>query len=109
MSANAGGSQSTTEKRNELNQATQAKDVKAAIHDVGAFIGLLFAVDKLSEIWSRSPVTSVVLIIIAAGFLIYVAVSRTRDWKSMSPMQSLVEQVARDEDKSVTDTNNGDG
>lgn len=98
---------STAEKRSELNQATQAKDVKAAIHDVGIFIGVLFAVDKVVEIWSRSHLTSVALIIIAVVFFIYVAVSRVRDWTSMQSMQSLVQQLPRDEAGSETSTDNG--
>jgi hypothetical protein len=63
----------TAEKRNELNRRT----IRGATHDAGIFIGALFAadrllevgfrfpvtlksfIDKLCEIWSRSPVGSV--------------------------------------------------
>ena len=42
----------TAEKRTELNRVT----LRGAMHDVGIFIGVLFAVDKLFEIESRFQV-----------------------------------------------------
>jgi hypothetical protein len=118
----------TAEKRNELNREAHTKAIRVAIHDVGIFIGVLFAADKLVEIGSRSPVALTALIDklveiwsqppakiallapIIAGALIFIAVcffahlslGRFRDRKSM---ERLLDD--RDEAESVTDTDNG--
>jgi hypothetical protein len=104
----------TAEKRNELNRRT----IRGATHDVGIFIGALFAadrlldigfrfpvilnpfIDKLCKIWSRSPVGSVALIVAAAIFLWLVTI-RARDW---TLMRSLERELARDERESETST-----
>jgi hypothetical protein len=98
------------EKRNELNRAT----IRGAMHDVGIFIGALFAadklfeigsrfpvklkplIDKLGEIWFRSPVALIVLIV-SAFIFVYLATIRVRDWRLM---RSLERELARDEAES---------
>jgi hypothetical protein len=105
MNTDRGSSRrSTAEKRNEISRATQTKAVRAAIHDVGIFIGVLFAVDKVVDIWSRSPLASAALIIIAVGFVTYVIISRVNERKAIQDLEKLV----RDEAESETNTDDGD-
>ena len=77
MSTNTSALRSTAGKRNELNRKT----IRGATHEVGIFIGLLFAadkVDKVVDILSRPPAEKIVLVIAALVF-IYLVVVRAAD------------------------------
>ena len=99
MSTNASASRSTVEKRNELSRKT----IRGATHEVGIFIGLLFAADKVHEIWSRSPVLSYLIIVAALLGFIYLITVRASDLKDTF---HLVNELA-DAAGSETSTDNG--
>ena len=77
MSTNPGGLRLMAEKRHALSQATHTKAIRGAIHDVGIVLGLLFTVDKVVEIWSRSWKIALGFLGIAAVFFLYLIIIRT--------------------------------
>src|SRR5262249_36020474 len=86
MSTNVAGSPMTAVRRNELSRSAHAKAISGAMHDVGIIIGLLFAGDKAREIWSRSEVGKIALIL-AAGFFVFLVYSRAKEWKLMNDIE----------------------